>query len=73
MDMSLADYDGRTALHLAAAEGHVNCVHFLLQQCNVPHDIKDRWGRSPIDEASTFGHSAVTEILQEWDERMRRK
>nr|CAI5866241.1 unnamed protein product [Callosobruchus analis] len=28
VDMSLADYDGRTALHLAAAEGHANCVEF---------------------------------------------
>lgn len=40
--MSLSDYDGRTALHLAAAEGHLDCVTFLLEQCNVPHDKKDR-------------------------------
>ena len=25
-DMSETDYDGRTAVHLAAAEGHVGCV-----------------------------------------------
>lgn len=40
--MSLSDYDGRTALHLAAAEGHLDCVSFLLEQCNVPYDIQDR-------------------------------
>ena len=28
--MNLGDYDGRTALHLAAAEGHARCVKFLL-------------------------------------------
>ena len=35
MDITLADYDGRTALHLAAAEGHWDCVRFLLEQCGV--------------------------------------
>jgi ankyrin repeat protein len=63
MDMTLADYDGRTALHLAAAEGHIHCVNFLLQQCNVPHDARDRWGKSPLEEAVTFGHSAVIENI----------
>ncbi|EFA11037.2 glutaminase kidney isoform, mitochondrial isoform X3 [Tribolium castaneum] len=72
MDMTLADYDGRTALHLAAAEGHIHCVNFLLQQCNVQHDIRDRWGRSPLDEALTFGHTAVAEFLQDWDQRYQR-
>lgn len=42
MDMTLCDYDGRTALHLAAAEGHLECVAFLLEHCHVPHDPKDR-------------------------------
>ena len=40
--MNLGDYDGRTALHLAAAEGHVRCVKFLLDTCGVKHDPKDR-------------------------------
>ena len=40
--MNLGDYDGRTALHLAAAEGHARCVKFLLDTCGVKHDPKDR-------------------------------
>ncbi|XP_066258951.1 glutaminase kidney isoform, mitochondrial isoform X2 [Euwallacea similis] len=72
MDMSLPDYDGRTALHLAAAEGHVNCVEFLLKQCHVPYDVRDRWGKTPLEEALTFGHSPVIELLQFWDEHVSR-
>lgn len=68
MDMSLADYDSRTALHVAAAEGHYECVEFLLTQCHVPWDVRDRWGRSPMDEAMEFGHNRVVELLQRWEE-----
>ena len=40
--MAAADYDGRTALHLAAAEGHHHCLHFLLNTCHVPPHPVDR-------------------------------
>jgi ankyrin repeat protein len=42
VDVNMGDYDGRTALHLAAAEGHIRCVRFLLDICRVKHDPKDR-------------------------------
>jgi hypothetical protein len=62
MDMTLCDYDGRTALHLAAAEGHLECVTFLLEHCKVPHNPKDRSvpsqiARSPLSSLLNMQHS----------------
>ena len=42
MNMSAPDYDGRTALHLAAAEGHLEILQLLIEQCDVNPEPKDR-------------------------------
>ena len=42
MDMKASNYDGRTALHLAAAEGHASCVKFLIEECHLNPLRKDR-------------------------------
>nr|XP_048725691.1 glutaminase kidney isoform, mitochondrial isoform X2 [Caretta caretta] len=66
MDMEQRDYDSRTALHVAAAEGHVEVIKFLLEACKVNPFPKDRWNNTPMDEALHFGHHDVFKILQEF-------
>merc|ERR1719266_207775 len=67
VNMNMGDYDGRTALHLASAEGHLRCVRFLLDVCKVKHDCKDRWGQTPLTEAIQFKHTKVAAILKRYD------
>jgi glutaminase len=45
----LGDYDRRTCVHLAAAEGHEDVLKFLLMHGANPHP-KDRWGNTPLHE-----------------------
>nr|XP_019969113.1 PREDICTED: glutaminase kidney isoform, mitochondrial-like [Paralichthys olivaceus] len=66
MDMEQRDYDSRTALHVAAAEGHTEVVRFLLEACKVNPVPKDRWGNTPMDEAVHFGHHDVVTILRDY-------
>ena len=51
IDLNSPDYDGRTSLHLAAAEGHFTVVEYLVEQ-NIKLDTKDRWGNTPLHEAN---------------------
>ena len=41
--MSFGDYDKRTPLHLAAAEGYAEVVKFLITECKVDAEVEDRY------------------------------
>ncbi|KAF5749976.1 putative serine-threonine protein kinase [Tripterygium wilfordii] len=60
---NVQDYDKRTALHLAASEGHAPIVELLLHyKANV--NLKDRWQRTPLTDARLYGHRDICRILE---------
>lgn len=63
-NVNLGDYDRRTAIHLAASEGNLAVVSFLVDDCGALHSPEDRWGSTPLDDALNYGHSKVAEYLQ---------
>uniref|UniRef100_A0A4X2MAY3 glutaminase n=1 Tax=Vombatus ursinus TaxID=29139 RepID=A0A4X2MAY3_VOMUR len=68
MDMEQKDYDSRTALHVAAAEGHLEVVKFLVEACKVNPFVKDRWGNIPLNDAVQFNHLEVVKLLQDYQD-----
>merc|ERR1712100_265184 len=70
IDLYAKDYDDRTALHLAASEGHPECVQFLINAC--PKDkrdkcinAKDRWGGTPLGDAIEGGNQSCIKLLKD--------
>jgi glutaminase len=62
--LDLADYDCRTAIHLAAAEGHLDVVRYCAAH-NVDVNVTDRWGNRPLDDALRGGRKEVAALLRE--------
>jgi ankyrin repeat protein len=60
---SLADYDLRTPLHIAAAEGNTAAVQLLLQR-GAPSDARDRWGRTAKGEADRCGNTELIALFK---------
>jgi glutaminase len=69
IDVNQADYDLRTALHIAACENNYEIVRMLLEE---GADIlaKDRWGVTPYDEAV---HRSYTDMVKLFEEEMVQK
>ncbi|GMT12222.1 hypothetical protein PFISCL1PPCAC_3519, partial [Pristionchus fissidentatus] len=69
------DYDGRSALHVAVTHRRPDAITFLLESGAQP-DLKDFFGRAPLDEASHMGWADVVAQLKqatiEWQEKERR-
>ncbi|KAL7549255.1 hypothetical protein ACHAWF_012519 [Thalassiosira exigua] len=58
------DYDDRTALHLAAAEGQLHAVAYLIKHCPPGYlNAKGRWGMTALSVARRYGHDKCVEAL----------
>ena len=62
-DVNEGDYDKRTAMHLAAGEGHLKIVQALVAAGADPN-VEDRWKRRPLDDAKQGKHKDVIEYLE---------
>jgi glutaminase len=62
IDANVADYDGRRALHIAAAAGQLEVCKLLLAN-GASAQLPDRWGMTALQEAKQF--PAVVELLQQ--------
>ena len=65
VDLNKCDYDRRTALHLAAREGHGAIVK-LLCEAGADVNLKDRWGNSPLDDAKNANNTTCIDLLQNY-------
>ncbi len=63
IDLNVADYDGRTAMHLAASEGYFTVIRYLIDH-GATMTKKDRWGGTPMDDAIRCKHKKVIELLK---------
>jgi ankyrin repeat protein len=57
------DYDRRTATHVAASEGLLEVVQFLIEEAHCAASPEDRWGGTPLDDAVRSGHASVVAYL----------
>ena len=63
VDVCVADFDDRTALHVAACEGHSEVVEYLIKKgANV--NARDRWGSTvSLIPPASFLFSSFSDIL----------
>mmetsp|Transcript_10468 Transcript_10468/g.18463 ORF Transcript_10468/g.18463 Transcript_10468/m.18463 type:complete len:532 (-) Transcript_10468:44-1639(-) len=62
--VNAADYDSRTALHVAASDGNTAVVKFLVER-DALINTRDRWGHTPLDDAIRGKFPSVIEFLRE--------
>lgn len=59
----LPDDNGGTPLHEAAKYGRVDAAAVLISELHVDKSKKDRFGRTPSDIATHYGHNGLAQLL----------
>ncbi|KAL6060416.1 Ammonium transporter [Balamuthia mandrillaris] len=65
VDVDATDYDGRSALMLASAEGHLPVVKYLVAKCKADFTMVDRWRNNAFQAAVNGGHATVAQYLSQ--------
>ncbi len=68
MNFNIVNFDDRTPLHLAAFNGHLMIVKYLIENKAEINAI-DRWGGTPLDDALREGLDNVIDYLRSKDAR----
>ena len=64
LSVNVADYDKRTALHVASSDGAAEAVRLLIDE-GAEVNVKDRFGHTALDEAVGYSHLHVAQWLRE--------
>eukprot|EP01098_Paradermamoeba_levis_P014384 TRINITY_DN6845_c0_g1_i3.p1 TRINITY_DN6845_c0_g1~~TRINITY_DN6845_c0_g1_i3.p1 ORF type:complete len:637 (+),score=196.25 TRINITY_DN6845_c0_g1_i3:171-1913(+) len=62
-DVNVTDYDQRTPLHIACSSKKPVIVNFLLNE-GVAINVKDRWGKTPLDDAISADDAESIALLR---------
>mmetsp|Transcript_94675 Transcript_94675/g.276847 ORF Transcript_94675/g.276847 Transcript_94675/m.276847 type:complete len:571 (+) Transcript_94675:59-1771(+) len=63
-DLNAVDYDGRSALHVASANGQLELVEWLLSS-KANANARDKFGLTCLAEAVRNGHENVAKVLRD--------
>ena len=62
LDVNEQNYIGETALHCAADYNQMECARLLLNAGSL--NLKDQWGKTPLDRAKTYGHKEMQALIE---------
>ncbi|RXN19630.1 glutaminase liver mitochondrial-like isoform X1 [Labeo rohita] len=65
-DVNAVDYDGRSALHVAASEGRLDVIKFLVENAGANCTLKDRWGNTALQEALRCNQDSAIKFLKKY-------
>jgi ankyrin repeat protein len=63
VDVNTQNADGATALHMAAGLGRSDDAEWLLKH-GARTDLKEKWGRTPLDLARHAHHEGIEKLLR---------